>query len=308
VNCVCGNDYCFKCTLAPHVPASCKDLEKWKAKNSDDTVSVNFIRATTTICPKCGTAIDRYTACNHITCKCGCQFCFICHKIPWCGAYDCSSYKTVEEAQAKSKNKFAEGFDTASDWLVNHERYVAFDKKVSENKVNAEFVEGKFTEEIKQKVLQYYELKPGGNPSFMTIGCQVLAKSYRVLQYTLIWGFWNIPAKICPQKLIFELQIKTYEKTIQDLRDSLNFPATTIDHLSTKRIYTILQDNLIKQIEESDDLMSLFSSKQTGDVGPSTLGRWTCQKCKYSNHPETQKDRCGHCSVPREQVASTWFS
>jgi len=104
------------------------------------------------------------------------------------------------------------------------------------------------------------------------------------------------------------MQIKTYEKTIQDLRDLLEKSAGNIDHLKTKGVYTILQNNLIKQIEDSDDLMSLFSSKQTADIGPTTLGRWTCQSCKYSNHPTEQEKQCGHCSKPREQVASTWFS
>jgi len=308
VNCTCGHEYCFKCTLAPHIPATCKDLEKWKAKDQDDEMSINFIKATSTICPKCGNALDRTSACNHITCKCGCQFCFICKKVPWCGAYDCSSYKTVEEAEGKKGKKFADGFNTASDWLVNHERYVAFGKKVTENKVGADFAEGKFHQDIKAKVLQYYELKPGGNPAFMNIGCQVLAKSYRILQYTLIWGFFNIPAVICPQKTIFEMQIKSYEKAITDLKAALSDPAATIDHLKTKRIYTLLENNLIKQIEDSDDLMSLFSEKQTGKVGPSTLGRWTCKHCGYNNHPEQQAKQCGHCSKPREAVASSWFS
>jgi hypothetical protein len=43
----------------------------------------------------------------------------------------------VEEAQAKNKAEFANGFQTASDWLVAHERYVAFDKKFGENKTAA---------------------------------------------------------------------------------------------------------------------------------------------------------------------------
>jgi len=307
VNCVCSKVYCFKCTLAPHIPASCKDVEKWKAKDSDEEMTINYIKATTTICPSCGNALDRTSACNHITCKCGCRFCFICKKVPWCGAYDCSSFKTVEEAQEKSGKKFADGFSTASDWLVSHERFVAFGKKVGEHKVAADNAETKLAEEIKVKVLDYYKVKPGGNPAFMNTGLDILIKSHRILHYTLIWGFWHIPPIVCPQKIIYEMQIKTYEKTVLDLRTALSMSAATIDHLNTKRIYTILENSLIKQIEGSDDLMSLFSEKETGKVGPTTLGRWTCKSCNYSNHPTEQLKSCGHCGKEREFIAVSWF-
>jgi len=305
VECPCGQVYCFKCTMAPHIPVSCGDLEKWKAKDSDDEMTVNFIKATTCLCPQCGVGIDRTTACNHITCKCGCRFCFVCKSVPWCGAYQCNKFKNVEEQQ-KAGKKFADGFATSSEWLVSHERYVAFCKKYTENKSLADNAEGKLREEIKKKVLQYYELKPGGNPDFMNLGIATLIKSYRIVQYTLVWGFWHIPATVCPAKLMFEMQIKDWEKTNSDLEECLKQPAGIIDQLKTKRTYQILE-KLIASVAETDDLMAKFSEKKTGEVGPTTLGRWTCE-CNYSNHPVEQATSCGYCRKARPVIQATWFS
>jgi len=309
VACSCGNSFCFGCTMAPHVPASCVDLEKWRAKDGDEEASVNFIKATTTQCPKCGRALDRITACNHITCGCSHQFCFVC-KQQWgsCSIYSCSKFKTVEEQQKAEGKEFAPGYQTSSDWLVGHERYVAFSNK----QVHAKGQHDKATrmrEKMLDKSLAYREAKPGGNPQFMIDGCEILIKCWNIIQYTYVWGFFNIPPKICPQKNIYEWQVKSYEKLATDLESALNEPVTTIDHLKTKHLYTLIENSLIKQIEEAEDLLSLFSEKAMGSVVPqSVLSRWSCPSCGYSNHPVEQEKACGHCSKPRPEVKILWFS
>jgi len=203
--------------------------------------------------------------------------------------------------------EFAPGFKTSSDWLVQHERYVAF---------SARFVKGrgKYTQSVKlmesmlDKSLQYREAKPGGNPQFMIDGCEILAKAWSIISYTYVWGFFNIPAKICPQKNIYEWQVKNYEKLAADLEDALKKPVDTIDHLKTKHLYTLIENSLIKKIEEAEDLLSLFSETAMGAVVPtSVLARWTCASCSYSNHPVEQEKQCGHCSKPRPEVKILWF-
>jgi len=311
VKCPCSSFFCFKCTLDSHVPASCKDLQKWKAKDTDDEASINLIKATTTECPKCKTPVERVTACNHMSCKCGAYFCFVCKKLnSGCSSYQCQSYKNVEEYEKSQGNKkeFAPGIATASEWLVLHERYVAFSKKYLQFKALAENTEKILKPSMVAKKLLYYELKPGGNPVFMDEGVNILIKSYRIIQYTVVWGFWHIPAKICAQKQIFEMQIKSYEEMTGQLKALLEQPAATIDHLNCKRVYTILEKNLIRQIEDAEDLLSLFSEKQIGTQQTvSVLAKWTCPSCNYSNHPETQAKKCGSCQKERPFVAVLWF-
>jgi len=141
--------------MAPHVPASCADLEMWRAKDTDDEASINFIKATTTACPKCGLALDRTTACNHITCKCTYQFCFVCNE-KWgsCSIYSCSKFKTTEEREQSGKKEFAKGYATSSQWLVAHERYIAFGKKHLENKALADKAQGEMMARMKKKVFR----------------------------------------------------------------------------------------------------------------------------------------------------------
>lgn len=311
VSCTCDHQYCFRCLMAPHVPASCHDLELWRAKDQDDEASLNLIKATTTECPKCGLALDRTTACNHITCKCTYQFCFVC-KEKWgsCSIYSCSKFKTREESEQASSKEFSKGYKTSSEWLVAHERYIAFGKKYLENKIVADKCCGDMMVRMKKKALDYRELKPGGNPQFIIEGTEILGKSHRIMQYTLVWGFTNIPALVCPQKVIFEMQFKNYERMTKDLLQSLEKPVDQLDHLLTKRQYTMLQDNLIKQIEEAEDLLSMFSEKKSGNLGSvSALSRWTCPKkeCNYSNHPVEQAKACLLCKTPRPEVTMSWF-
>jgi len=174
----------------------------------------------------------------------------------------------------------------------------------------ADKVETQIIARMKKKSLDYRELKPGGNPQFIIQGIETLGKSYRIIQYTLVWGFTHIPALLCPQKQIFEMQIKSYEKMTSDLLEALEQPVNTIDHLKTKALYTLLENNLIKQIEQSEDLLSMFSEKKLGNISEtSALSRWICPKngCKYSNHPVEQATKCLLCSTPRPEVKIAWF-
>jgi len=82
----------------------------------------------------------------------------------------------------------------------------------------------------------------------------------------------------------------------------------TIDHLKTKHLYTLIENSLIKKIEEAEDLLALFSEQATGDLGAtSVLARWTCPGCNYSNHPREQERSCGHCSRARPETKIAWF-
>eukprot|EP01126_Amoeba_proteus_P002583 TRINITY_DN10807_c0_g1_i8.p1 TRINITY_DN10807_c0_g1~~TRINITY_DN10807_c0_g1_i8.p1 ORF type:complete len:475 (-),score=65.38 TRINITY_DN10807_c0_g1_i8:109-1533(-) len=307
VSCECGNSYCFGCGMTPHVPASCRDLERWKAKDSDEESSINLIKATTTQCPSCGRNLDRITACNHITCGCSHQFCFVC-KSRWgsCSVYSCSKFKTVEESEMASKKEFAPGYKTSSDWLVQHERFVAFSRKF----VTAASKCEKLIQEkpmYQQNALDYRSKKPGANPQFILNAWEILYKSWRIIQFTFVWGFWNIPAQLCPQKSIYEMQIKNYEKLLDELEKTVGRKDIE-DDLKVKHLSRSIEDNLVKKIEEAEDLLALFSEAPTSLIkNVSVLARWSCTSCNYSNHPVEQEKQCGHCGFARPEVKIVWF-
>jgi len=79
--CKCGFYWCFRCGGLGHEPATCKELEDWKVKNSggDESLNEKFILSITKKCPNCKTLIEKNGGCNHMTChKCHFHFCWLC--------------------------------------------------------------------------------------------------------------------------------------------------------------------------------------------------------------------------------------
>jgi len=109
----CHNSFCLACTAgggAPtvgpsHFPLSCdqrreqleRDAEErrlfqeWQEDNSRaDELFRQHIDSDqdTRTCPSCGRTINRSSACDHMTCQCGTEFCIVCGRQPQCG-YRC---------------------------------------------------------------------------------------------------------------------------------------------------------------------------------------------------------------------------
>jgi ariadne-1 len=73
VRCHCSHVWCFSCGGAPHFPLPCVFARRWREKTADDgeMATVEYIKATTKICPWCGEGVYRTDGCNFMTCKCG---------------------------------------------------------------------------------------------------------------------------------------------------------------------------------------------------------------------------------------------
>ena len=67
----CSIKYCSKCLMKAHI-GHCDDSYAVFLWNR-----LNYRR-----CKKCGIFIEKNQGCNHITCRCGHQFCYICGE-PW---------------------------------------------------------------------------------------------------------------------------------------------------------------------------------------------------------------------------------
>lgn len=102
VTCVCGKEFCFLCLSHPHWPATCEQSETYRdnlqtlipPQEADEeqqqaaTVSVqqtpknrrknDFVEVEGRVCPKCSRFIEKRGGCQHITCKCGNEFCWSC--------------------------------------------------------------------------------------------------------------------------------------------------------------------------------------------------------------------------------------
>jgi len=85
VECTCGCQFCFNCSLQAHSPCSCLMWELWIKKCRDESETVNWITVNTKPCPKCHKPVEKNGGCNLVACICGqafwldlCFFIFTC--------------------------------------------------------------------------------------------------------------------------------------------------------------------------------------------------------------------------------------
>lgn len=85
----CKNQYCSYCLFKHNLSITC---EQAKTERDDIANEANmaWIIENTMQCARCGNAVERNQGCNHMTCKCGYEFCYVCGKV-W-GSLSCPFY------------------------------------------------------------------------------------------------------------------------------------------------------------------------------------------------------------------------
>jgi len=80
VTCLCYHSFCWNCGEEAHTPVNCEIVAKWMKKTSSEfkITTSGWIIANTKRCPKCKTPIEKNNGCNHMSCKCGIKFCWLC--------------------------------------------------------------------------------------------------------------------------------------------------------------------------------------------------------------------------------------
>jgi ariadne-1 len=80
--CGCGAAMCWHCGEESHAPLQCSRLARWGELTDDQTLWRHCAVTTTRPCPACNARIEKNGGCNHMTCRCGNQFCWVCGQ-PW---------------------------------------------------------------------------------------------------------------------------------------------------------------------------------------------------------------------------------
>lgn len=75
---LCHHEFCFHCGRPAHAPANCEEMRIWQEKVDKDGHSIALVLSTTKACPQCHSRIEKNQGCNHMTCKCKYEFCWIC--------------------------------------------------------------------------------------------------------------------------------------------------------------------------------------------------------------------------------------
>jgi len=85
VACPCSHLFCGRCRDEPHWPVSCQIAQKYKDKRQrlnhnrlEPQNMMHKILVQGKVCPSCQNFIEKASGCNHMTCLCGYDFCWVC--------------------------------------------------------------------------------------------------------------------------------------------------------------------------------------------------------------------------------------
>ncbi|KAK4216034.1 hypothetical protein QBC37DRAFT_255771, partial [Rhypophila decipiens] len=75
----CKSSHCIRHNVRWHKGETCEQYDKRNKKRlKDDKASEEVIKKTSKNCPECKKAVTKWTGCNHITCVCGHEWCYVC--------------------------------------------------------------------------------------------------------------------------------------------------------------------------------------------------------------------------------------
>ena len=85
----CSEEICIQCGASAHHDSNCADAHE--ATLDGVATSEGWVR-----CTKCRLLIERVNGCDHMTCRCGAEFCFQCGTMPHCG-FTCKKKKNLDD-------------------------------------------------------------------------------------------------------------------------------------------------------------------------------------------------------------------
>jgi ariadne-1 len=221
VSCVCGQRFCFGCTLTDHQPAPCELVKKWLKKCADDSETANWISANTKECPKCNSTIEKNGGCNHMTCrKCKYEFCWMCmgvwseHGTSWynCNRYEEKSGSQARDAQAKSR--------------VSLERYLHYYNRYANHDQSARLDRDLYHKTEKKMV----QLQSASGMSWIEVqylhgASQALQTCRQTLKWTYAFAFYLARNNLTH---IFENNQKDLEMAVEALSEMFEKPTAEL--------------------------------------------------------------------------------
>lgn len=228
VECSCGVQFCFGCSLEAHSPCSCLMWELWVKKCRDESETVNWITVHTKPCPKCHKPVEKNGGCNLVSCICGQAFCWLCggatgrdHTWSSIAGHSCGRYKADQEKKAERAKR------DLYRYMHYHNRYKAHtDSFKLESKL-------KGTIQDKVSVLEERESKLR-DFSWVHNGLNRLFRSRRVLSYSYPFAFYMFGDELFKDEMtneereikqnLFEDQQQQLEANVEKLSKFLEAP------------------------------------------------------------------------------------
>lgn len=100
----CCTQYCFDCRAESHLPATCAAMREWELIQTNSDF---WVRRNAKPCPGCHAPIEKTQGCNHMTCTCRVEFCWLClTKLrSYSENHTCNRYDPTNDAENDSARR-----------------------------------------------------------------------------------------------------------------------------------------------------------------------------------------------------------
>lgn len=184
----CRYSFCFRCGENAHAPLSCKGLEEWNEKCSNESETANWFVANTKKCPSCSTHIEKNHGCNHMSCRiCKHEFCWICmgnwsdHGASTGGYYACNKFDaSVNANKDESVNNAKRELDR---YIHYYTRFQGHDQAGKFAAKQRQHAEERMTELQKKGGKGWIDVQ------FIMEAVEQVIECRRVLKYTYAYAF-----------------------------------------------------------------------------------------------------------------------
>lgn len=243
----CRTAFCFKCGLDAHLPLSCKGLQTWQEKCTNESETANWFVANTKKCPQCTTHIEKNHGCNHMHCSfCKFEFCWLClgkwseHGQNTGGYYACNKYDPTTAGKKDTD---------VSNAKRELDKYIHYYTRFQAHDLAGRFA-AKQREEAEKKMTQLQKSKAGaGNNNWIDVQfimdtVEQLIECRRVLKYTYAYAY---SMEDGPRKTLFEYNQGMLENNTEKLSELSEMKEDKADRTQTVN-YTKVTAQFLKSL------------------------------------------------------------
>ncbi|KAF5178135.1 E3 ubiquitin-protein ligase arih1 [Thalictrum thalictroides] len=325
VSCNCAFGFCWNCTQEAHSPVDCDTVSNWVMKNKDESENVNWILVNSKPCPGCKKPIQKNQGCNHMTCKCGLHFCWLC----LCSLKNHHSCNGFEERRMddESENRKQMAKKLLDKYTHYYERWEANQKSLVKAKEDLQQMKSVYIQRLTFNQCQLeFQLQ------FIIQAWKQIIECRRVLKWTYAYGYY-LPEHEHTKRHFFEYLQGEAESGLERLHHcaekdlqlylQAEGPSQDFNEFRTKLVHlTIVTGNYFEKLVKAlqgglADVDSLGSTSSTAgrwegqglDLG--VQGLWSCEYCTYTNeesaiickmcNKQHRSWSCEHCTYVNDK-------
>ena len=196
----CNKCFCFGCAEEPHQPATCSAKAEWARIQSKSDF---WVRKNSKPCPGCHAPIQKTQGCNHMTCTCGVQFCWLC----------------LTQLRRHSENHTCNRYDPADDADNDYERRALFVAERYEAHLQAQFFaesQLKTLEERPEKLVEIFWFLTKSDEMTLIDGVLTLCDARKFLRnsYVASFGLRENPTRL--------KMLENYQSALEMLTERLS--------------------------------------------------------------------------------------